>query len=127
MVAFFSLAWAIAPKFVHLLLHHDEGRVAKAPSLRIVEAEPAPLPRRHALSCHWERARDGSLVAHWVRDDETPSHRFHPASKGCLLDDIPAELIADAYNSERHGSVLALIALSRMARLNQSRREPSGR
>lgn len=121
MAAFFHLAWALAPGFVHRLVHHNDNR-ARGPSLRAVAAKTDRARPRRRLHCHWERAKDGSLVAHWVREDEASGRDSRPASTGGLLVDVPADLIDDAYRCERYGSVLARIAVGRMARLNQSRR-----
>jgi hypothetical protein len=122
MGAFYTLALAIVPKFVQHLVHHDEGRLADTPALRVTETRPAAHAHRHrALSCHWERAEDGSLVAHWVPDEEEPSRHARPGCIRSLLQEIPRELIDTAFDFERHGSTHALIAVSRMARMNQSR------
>lgn len=121
MAAFHTLALALVPTFIQRRVRHNENRVAETAALRIAEARPAHAPRHRALSCHWERAEDGSLVAHWVSDGEDPSHGS-PQGRSCsLLRDIPRNLIDAAYHFERHGSVFALIAMSRMARINQSK------
>ena len=119
MGAFHTLALALAPRFVlHVILRREASRT-DIPALRMAGPMPVHAPRHHALSCHWERAVDGSLVAHWVTGDEdAPS----PDGRACaLLREVPRGLIDAARNFERRGSVPALIAMSRMARMNQSR------
>jgi hypothetical protein len=106
MGAIYTLVLALAPRFVF------RGE-APRPALRIATPVPAHAPRHHALSCHWERAADGSLVAHWVTGDDDPSC--------ALLREVPRGLIDAARNFERRGSVPALIAMSRMARISHAR------
>jgi hypothetical protein len=113
MAAFYTLALALAPKFVQHLVHRYETPIAKA--------QPVRAHRRHDLSCHWERAEDGSLVAHWVHDGAGSSDETSEGRSCNLLQEIPRALIDDAYHFERRGSVQALIAISRIARMNQSK------
>ena len=120
MAAFHTLALALAPRFVQHLIHRNDGRPVQVPSSRPIEARSAHAPRHRTLSCHWEHAGDGSLVAHWVHDDGEPPHGSSQAHPSGLLREIPPALIDEAYHFERHGSVLALIAMSRMARMSRS-------
>jgi hypothetical protein len=122
MGAFHTLALALAPRFIqHVILRREASRT-DIPALRMARPLPAHAPRYHALSCHWERAVDGSLVAHWVTGGEDPSSREAPDGRACaLLREVPRGLIDAARNFERRGFVPALIAMSRMARMNQAR------
>ncbi len=118
MAALHTVALAFTPKFAHFLARRKDGHPVAQPTLRIVAAASGHAPRHRVLSCHWERADDGSLVAHWVRDTDDQSH-----ARACgLLREIPSALIDDAYRFEHHGSVRALIAMSRLARMNHSKR-----
>ncbi|MDB5392999.1 MAG: hypothetical protein JWM91_505 [Rhodospirillales bacterium] len=120
MAAFYTLALALAPKFVQHLVHRNDGPLAQVPSRRMSDTQPEHAPRHRALSCRWERADNGSLVARWVHDEGEPSQGSPEACPSPLLREIPRTLIDDAYHFERHGSVLALIAVSRMARMNHA-------
>ena len=120
MGALYTLALALEPKIIHHLIRHHEGARANAPELRVADMRTARARRHHALVCHWERAADGSLVAHWVvRGEGDPSREPPDANGGNLLREIPRDLIDAAIHCERRGSVLALIAISRIARLSQ--------
>jgi len=119
MGALYTLVLAVAPKFVQHAILRGEARRTDVPALRTVRPLPA---RHHALSCHWERAADGSLVAHWVTGDEDPSSSETPDGRTCaLLREVPRGLINAARNFERRGSVPALIAMSRMVRISHAR------
>jgi hypothetical protein len=121
MAAFYTLALALTPKFVQHLVHRNDSPLARVPSRRMTDTTgPAHALRHRALSCHWERTDDGSLVARWVHDEGEPSDGSLPASPSSLLRDIPPALVDDAYHFERQGSVLALMAVSRMARMNHA-------
>jgi len=120
MGAFYTFALALAPRFVQHVILRNEARGPDVPTLRA--AGPLPAPRHRALSCHWDRTVDGSLIAHWVTGDEDASSCETPDRRACaLLREVPRGLIDAARNFERRGSVSALIAMSRMARINQSR------
>jgi hypothetical protein len=117
MAAFYTLALALAPRFVQHLVHHNGARPVQA-SPRAAAAQSTPTPRHRTLSCHWERGGDGSLVAHWLPDGKVPARGSLQACPFGMLRDVPRALIDDAYHFERHGSVLSLIAMSRMARMS---------
>ncbi len=118
MTAFLHLAWALAPRFVHYLARDHETRRSDSPA----RVEAGKRPHRHLrLARRWERADDGALVAHWVPGG---ADTVSPSTGRCdrmLMGNIPDALIDDAYHDERRGSVLALIAVSRLARLNSVR------
>jgi hypothetical protein len=120
MAAIYTLALALAPRLVQHLIHHNDSHPVQA-SPRPSEGQSSLESRHRALSCHWEHADDGSLVAHWVHDEDEPSQGSPDACAPSLLREIPRALIDDAYHFERHGSVLALIAMSRMARTSHAK------
>ena len=122
MGALHTLALALAPRFVQHVILRNAARGTDVPALRVSRPLPAHAARHHALSCHWERAVDGSLVAHWVTGDEDASSSETPDGRACaLLREVPRGLINAARNFERRGSVPALIAMSRMVRISHAR------
>lgn len=121
MGAFYTLALALAPRLAHYLVRNGDDR-RHGETRPIPAAEIAgPRQSRHiALACHWERADDGSLVAHWMKDDGEAADEPPRIRDGSLFHGLPPKLVDAAYDFDRQGSVQALIAISRMARMHQS-------